>query len=171
MDLENINIYDTVSDISNLPKTTFFSSKVQTLKDKIQPILDDFQKYFVFNKLNPEYTEYQQIFANIKSNISSISSELFMLINGIESKTDEINNKLLLIDIAIKKEKDKNRQLKKQLGIVINENNGADEMIYDFKEIYNVNYLKNWALFIGIIITIILLITLFRSKSIPLDIP
>ena len=91
MDLENINIYDTVSDISNLPKTTFFSSKVQTLKDKIQPILDDFQKYFVFNKLNPEYTEYQQIFANIKSNISSISSELFMLINGIESKTDEIN--------------------------------------------------------------------------------
>ena len=152
MDLENIEISNSKLDISNLPKTHFFSSKIKTLEEKIHPILEDFKKYFVFNKLNPEYTEYQQMFDNIKNNLQTISSDLFMIINNVESKTEEINHKLLIIDLEIKKEKDKNKKLKKQMGLVYNENNGSNEMIDDFKKMYNNNYLKNWALFIGIII-------------------
>jgi hypothetical protein len=165
MDLENIEISNSKLDISNLPKTHFFSSKIKTLEEKIYPILEDFKKYFVFNKLNPEYTEYQQMFDNIKNNLQTISSDLFMVINNVESKTEEINHKLLIIDLEIKKEKDENKKLKKQMGLIYNENNGSNEMIDDFKKIYNNNYLKNWALFIGIIISIILLMTFNKSTS------
>ena len=105
------------------------------------------------------------MFDNIKNNLQTISSDLFMIINNVESKTEEINHKLLIIDLEIKKEKDKNKKLKKQMGLVYNENNGSNEMIDDFKKMYNNNYLKNWALFIGIIISIILLMTFNKSTS------
>ena len=166
MDLENITNNDSIIDISNLPSSHFFLSKIKTLQEKIPSILEDYVKYFVFYNLNPEYNEYQQMFENIKTNLQTINTDLVTIITDIEKKTENINHKLGIIDIAIKKEKDKNKNLKKKRGLVYNESNGSTEMIYDFKNIYNNNYLKNWALFLGIILSIILLSTLFTSKHI-----
>ena len=166
MDLENISNSDSVIDISNLPSSQFFLSKIKTLQEKIPSILEDYIKYFVFYNLNPEYNEYQQMFENIKTNLQTINTDLVTIITDIEKKTENINHKLGIIDIAIKKEKDKNKNLKKKMGLVYNESNGTTEMINNFKDVYNNNYLKNWALFLGIILSIILLSTLFTSKTI-----
>ena len=144
MELQQDNLTD------DLTKPQVFLSQINTLKEKLPSILDDFKKYYVFYNKNPEYSEYQQMFENIKGNLQNINSELFMTSNNIE------------------KEKIKNRQLKRRLGIIEKKYNGSDELISDYKEIYNLDYLKNFALFYGIILLGLIMDLKFRGKpSIP----
>jgi hypothetical protein len=146
--------------IDDLTKPQVFLSQLNTLKEKLPSILDDFKKYYVFYNKNPEYNEYQQIFENIKGNLQNINSELFMTTNNIEKDTESINDRLQKINALIAKEKIKNRQLKRRLGIVEKKYNGSDELISDYKEIYNLDYLTNFALFFGVI----LLCSMMSSK-------
>ena len=53
---------------------------------------------------------------------------------------------MIEIDVLIQREREKNRKLKKRLGIIEHENNAATEMISNYKEIYDMRYLRNWAL-------------------------
>ena len=69
--------------IDDLTKPQVFLSQINTLKEKLPSILDDFKKYYVFYNKNPEYNEYQQIFENIKGNLQNINSELFITTNNI----------------------------------------------------------------------------------------
>ena len=158
MELEQDNSID------DLTKPQIFLSKINTLKEKLPSILDDFKKYYVFYNKNPEFNEYQQIFENIKGNLQNVNSELFMTTNNIEKDTESINNRLQKINALIKKEKIKNSQLKKRLGIVEKKYNGSDELISDYKEIYNLEYLNNFALFYGMILLGIVMASKFSGK-------
>ena len=162
MELQQDNLTD------DLTKPQVFLSQINTLKEKLPSILDDFKKYYVFYNKNPEYSEYQQMFENIKGNLQNINSELFMTSNNIEKDTESINDRLQKINILIEKEKIKNRQLKRRLGIIEKKYNGSDELISDYKEIYNLDYLKNFALFYGLILLGLIMDLKFRGKpSIP----
>ena len=145
MELDN-NLTD------DLTKPQVFLSQINTLKEKLPPILDDFMKYYIFYNKNPEYNEYQQIFENIKGNLQKINSELFMTTNNIEKGVEIINDRLQKIDALIEKEKIKNQKLKRKLGIIEKKYNGSDELISDYKEIYNLDYLRNFALFYGVVL-------------------
>jgi DNA repair ATPase RecN len=138
--------------IDDLTKPQVFLSQINTLKEKLPSILEDFVKYYIFYNKNPEYSEYQQMFENIKGNLQKINSELFMTLNNIDKNTETINNRLQKINMLITKEKIKNKQLKRKLGIVEKKYNGSDELISDYKEIYNLDYLNNFALFFGVIL-------------------
>ena len=140
---ENMNSFEE-------PQT--FTQKLETLQSQLPSILDDFSKYYVLFNKNPEYPEYQQSFQYIKSNLNNINSNLFTLSNDVQKNTDKINETLFALDFLIKKEKEKNRQLKLKLGIVEHKNNAASELIYDYKEMYESGYLRNWALFLSIIV-------------------
>ena len=150
--------------IDDLTKPPVFLSKINNLKEKLPSILEDFVKYYVFYSKNPEYNEYQQIFENIKGNLQNINSELFITSNNIEKDTETINNRLHKINALIAKEKIKNRQLKRKLGIVEKKYNGSDELISDYKEIYNLDYLTNFALFYGVIMLTVIMASRFKSS-------
>jgi hypothetical protein len=140
-------------DITNNFKTPgIFKEKLQTLNKQLPAILDDFKKYYVFFNKNPEYPEYQTSFENIKGNMTKLSSDLFMLSNDVQSSTNELNKKLFALNVLIQEEKERNRDLKLSLGIVEHKNNAATELISDYKNIYSEEYLRNWALFISILI-------------------
>ena len=140
-------------DITNNFKTPgIFKEKLQTLNNQLPAILDDFKKYYVFFNKNPEYPEYQTSFENIKGNLSKLSSDLFMLSNEVQSSTNELIKKLFALNVLIQEEKERNRDLKLSLGIVEHKNNAATELISDYKNIYSEEYLRNWALFISILI-------------------
>jgi len=140
-------------DITNNFKTPgIFKEKLQTLNNQLPAILDDFKKYYVFFNKNPEYPEYQTSFENIKGNMTKLSSDLFMLSNDVQASTDELNKKLFALNVLIQEEKERNRDLKLSLGIVEHKNNAATELISDYKNIYSEEYLRNWALFISILI-------------------
>ena len=141
--------------MNNLTKPSVFLNQLNTETDKLPHILDDFKKYFVFYNKNPEESEYQQLFENIKGNLQKSSASLFMVTNNIEKDTDEINHKLLKLDELIEKEKMKNKVLRRNFGLVDAKYDGSSEMISDFEETYNLYYIKNFGLFLGIIITIV----------------
>lgn len=138
--------------INDFPKPNKFTENLEKLKSQLPVVLDEFKKYYVFFNKNPEYQEYQNMFQNIKSNLNNINSELFSLSNEVQSNTDKINQKLFAIDILIKKERERNRELKRKLGIVEHKNNAASEMISDYQNMYDSGYLRNWALFLGILV-------------------
>jgi hypothetical protein len=131
-----------------------FKEKLQTLNDKLPAILDDFKKYYVFFYENQENDEYKNSFENIKSNLTQIKSDLIILSNGVNSSTNELNEKLLKLDLLIKQEKKINSELKSKLGIVEDKNNAASELLHDYKYIYSEEYMRNWALFLGILIVV-----------------
>jgi hypothetical protein len=141
---ENIN--------DNFKKPEVFRRKLNTLDEKLPPILDDFKKYYVFFHKNPEYPEYQSLFENIKGNLNTTNSELFLLSNQVDVSIDKINKQLFHLNVLIQKEKYTNRKLKRELGIVDEKNNAANELISDYKNIYESAYLQNWGLFFSILI-------------------
>jgi hypothetical protein len=136
----------------NFKTPGIFKENLQTLNQQLPAILDDFKKYYVFFNKNPEYPEYQTSFENIKGNMNKLSSDLFMLSNGVAASTDELNKKLFTLNVLIQEEKERNLELKLKLGIVEHKNNAATELISDYKNIYSEGYLRNWALFISILI-------------------
>lgn len=139
-----------INDNFKTPK--IFTEQLETLNQQLPAILDDFKKYYIFFNKNPEYPEYQNAFDTIKGNMTKLSSDLFMLSNDVQSSTDELNKKLFALNVLIQKEKERNHELKLKLGIVEHKNNAATELISDYKNMYSEGYLRNWALFISIII-------------------
>ena len=143
-----------------------FTTQLETLQSQLPAILNDFTKYYVFFNKNPEYPEYEQMFNNIKSNLNQINSELFTLSNNVQVNTEDINEKLFILDALIREEKIKNRDLKVKLGIVEHKNNASVELISDYKQIYDSGYLRNWALFISILIAGTAISKIYKSSSV-----
>ena len=158
--------YTTTEIADDFPDPDQFREKLQTLDSQLSPILADFKKYYVFFNTNPEYPEYQQMFQNIKGNLTKLNSELFMLSNNVQSNTDGINKKLFELYELIKEEKRKNKILKKKLGIVEHKNSAASELISDYMNIYDIGYLRNWGLFFGIIIAVTAISRVYKPASV-----
>jgi len=133
-------------------KLNNFRGKISALEQQLPSVLEDYKKYYVFLNKNPEYPDYQQMFANIQANLTKIGSDFFTISNDVDTNIDLLNKKLICLNDLISKEKDKNTSLKKRLGIVEETSNAASELIYDYKKIYDECYLRNWALFFSIII-------------------
>ena len=133
-------------------KIQTIQTKLSTLYQQMPYILAEFKKYYVFLHKNPEYPDYQQMFANAQANLAKIGSNFFSISNEIDVDTDLLNKKLTCLNALIVKEKRKNVFLKRRLGIIENKSNASSELIYDYKQIYDEGYLRNWALIISIII-------------------
>ena len=146
-------------------KPELFIEKVETLQQQLPPVLDDFNKYFVFYNKTPDYPEYQNMFNNIKKNLNSLGSSLFMVSNDVDSNIDNINEVFKRLDILINREKKRNRELKRKLGIVESEINSSNEMISDFNEMYDTDYLRNWGLFLSTIVVGVSISKIFVSSQ------
>ena len=138
--------------MSQFEKPEVFKEKVQTLQQQLPPILDDFNKYFVLYNKTPNYPEYENMFNNIKQNLNTMGSSLFMISNDVDANIDNINKTFKTLDILITKERNKNRELKRKLGIVEKEANSSKELIDNYNEMYDTDYLRNWGLFLSAIV-------------------
>ena len=149
--------------IDNLPNPNQFTNKLDELQQKIGPILEDFKKYYVFYNKNPDYPDYQSMFNNVKGQITKVCSDLFVLENSVTANTDKINEALVALNVLIKAEKNKNRELKRKLGIAETENNAAMELIDNYKEMYDSGYLRNWGLGISILLGMAVISKVYKS--------
>ena len=162
MDLQKID-QDKISQ-NYFPDSNSFLSKIETLTAKLPAMLEDFKKYYVFYNKFPDYSEYKNMFNNIKNNLQSLNSEIFVTTNDVEKNISLLNDKLVKYDGYIDSEKNKNVLLKKKLGIVETKFDGSDEMVHNYTELYNIYYTKNFALFLGILISIYVNIRIFFKK-------
>ena len=139
-------------DFNNFTQPASFLAKLKPFQEKLPHILEDFVKYFVFYNKNPEVNEYQQIFDNIKGNLQNLNSKLFVETNNVEKMTEIINEKLLQLDKLIVREKKTNLELRRRLGIVNDSYNGSDELVHDFKDMYDLQYLTNFVTLAGVVV-------------------
>ena len=154
---------------TNFENPKNYVEQIITLKHQLPHILDDFIKYFNLYHKDPTYPDYQSTFENNKSNLSTLSSSLFMVSNDVDVNIDNINNLYKTLDILIKKERVKNRELKRKLGIVESKTNSSNEMIDDYSEIYDIGYLRNCALFLSIVTSGILISVVFKKQNVQLN--
>lgn len=155
---------DNINDNFETPEQ--YIEKLNQLNGSVNLILDEFKKIYVVSKMNPDIQEYQQQYANIISNINQIQSSLFTISNNVQANIDDISQKLKSLNLLIEKEKTTNKTLKKKLGIIEHNNNAATEMIYNYKQIYNMNYLRNWALFLSTVLCIVTIGKVYKSQTV-----
>jgi hypothetical protein len=163
MDLKEFTEYNF---INNLKKPSDYQYQLDTIKQKLLPLMDEFKKYYVFFNKSPEYPEYQPTFENIKNNIQLLNSELLSIGNNIKHDTEQINSELLNLNTKISEEKNKNGIFKKILQNMNNKYNASDEMISDYQELYNLYYLRNFSLFIGIIFSSYVIYKVYKPNII-----
>jgi hypothetical protein len=158
-----MDLQDDLQDDLIQPKN--FLSKIITFKEKLPAILDDFIKYYILFNKNLKNNEYQYLFEIIKGNLQNLKSELSVVTDNIQNNIKKINTKLQDINDLIIKEKNENKKLKKTLGIIEKTNNGSDELIIEYKEMYNLNYLSNFSLFCGIILLGVIISLKFKFRT------
>ena len=165
-DLENID-----SEITNLEnidlnkytKPSQFKDRINVLQEQLPAILNDFKNAYILYNKDPQYDEYRQTYENIKSNLNKINADLFVLSNEIETSTNDINEQLFKLNDLIEEEKKINKELKIELGIVERKSNASTEMITNFEEIYDSQYLSNWGLFFSIIVGGVIIKNIYKS--------
>jgi len=144
-----------------------FNEKINTIKSQFFSALDDFKKYYVYFNKNPEVNEFQNYYANSKGQLQTMSRELFLTTNNIHQNIEELDEQMSSISVKLEEEEKLYKKLMELLQNFDNTHNGSKILIDDSKKKYNIQYYKNVELFIGIIIIIGLLSTLFK-KNIPI---
>lgn len=158
MEIENIN--------HNFMKPEQFNEKLTQLNGSVDLLLDEFKKIYVISKMHPANQEYQQQYANMVAGLDQLQSKLFSTSNDVQVNIDNLNKSMVSLDIEIRKEREKNKELKKKLGIVENKTNAASEMINDYTQIYDERYLRNWALGLSTIICIMTIGSVFKKQGV-----
>lgn len=157
MELENENI-----DL-NLKKPEEYINKLDELSGGVNLLLDEFKKIYIIAKMHPNNEDIQDRYQDMISNINQLQAKMFSVSNDVQVNINDINQKMLSLNLMIEKERNKNKELRKKLGMVEHKNNSASEMISDYKEIYDIKYLRNWGLFLSTIICIFAISSVYKK--------
>ena len=147
---------------------TDYNSKIQTLKEQFYPILSDYKQAFVNTNKYPDLNEYQQIYASSKANLDTVLSGIFSTKTSIEYDLETLKDNLLDLDKKITYEKSLNTKLTKKYGQLTGDNNGSDVMLDDSKNLYQIQYVANVTLFIGIFLFTGVIYKVFKQT--PMDV-
>lgn len=150
----------------NFMKPEQFYEKLNELNGTITLLLDEFKKIYVLSKMYPANQEYQQQYANMIDGLNQIQSKIFSTSNDVQVNIDNLNKAMIEIDVRIKQERSRNKELKRKLGIIEHKTNTASELIYDYTQIYDESYLRNWALGISTLICIMTISSIFKKQGV-----
>jgi hypothetical protein len=156
------------NDITNekLTNPKLFNEQLIALTEKLNPIIDEFQKMYVLHKSDPNYDEYRSSFNSIKENLNSELSDLFLLNNSISSDQFDLEKFVQKLNIRIDETREQNKILGKYESNLDNSVNASVEMINDYQTLYDIQYLKNWGIFLCILISSILTLKVFKPMEI-----
>jgi hypothetical protein len=129
-----------------------FGEKITNIHDQFFSALDDYKKYYVYYNKNPEVNEFQNYYANSKSQIQNISKTLILITNGIHKSIEILDKKMSTVGVKLQTEQKLNENLMKLYNSLENTQNGSEILIDDAKESYNTQYRYNWEMFIGLFI-------------------
>jgi uncharacterized phage infection (PIP) family protein YhgE len=152
--------------VNNYAQPNALIEKLHESKDKLPFVLENFTKSFVLYNKNPEDNEYKQIFQTDKSNLDKIMHDLFLLENNVTTNINKLNSNLEKLYIEIEVLKEENKQLKKKLQLFNQHSDTTNEMIDNFKEFYEIQYLRNWAIALTILISVGIMTSIFKPTTI-----
>ena len=154
----------TLTTSSTSTSADIFDSKIKDTKSQFSSVLDDFKKYYVYYNKNPEVNEFQNYYFNSKSQIKTLSKQLYQITESINKTIQDLDNSMSQISDKIEKEKSWNLKTTKILNNILNSKNGSKIMINDVKTDYNTQFYNNLELVFGIAFMSILISLLIKNK-------
>lgn len=124
---------------------------LESIQSQLGSMLNEYKEYYILHNKEPDNEEYENYYQNASSNIERLKNNIFDIKKQIEKSNSELSNKLNTINGRINNARKKNNLLKNGLTYTEDEYNTSEEMIDDFVDIYNLMYMRNFSLFIGII--------------------
>lgn len=167
----NSNYYENIKNKSN--------EQIDGAISKIDEILKEFEKAYVQTKLYPENQENQNLVDNLILSINETQTDLNLLSNNLSQNINKLNDKINKENEKIKIMKNKNEKINSDLKNVkqlINtknkENvegnefsaNAADQIYQDYKDKYDINYLRNWGLGLSGVFCIYIISKMFNKN-------
>jgi hypothetical protein len=143
-----------------------FDEKINGIKTQFFSALDDFKKYYVYYNKNPEVNEFQNYYVNSKTQLQTMSKDLFLTTNNIDKNIEILDKKMSAISLKMEDEKQLNDKLMLLLKNLQNTKDGSSILIDDSKEAYNIQYYYNVEIIIGILIVSGILAKMFTPASI-----
>jgi hypothetical protein len=141
------------------------NEKINDLKTQFFSALDDYQKYYVYYNKNPEVDEFQNYYANSKSQLQTMSRNVLLKTNEIDRDIETLDSEMDNISIKLEHQKKLNIKLTRLLNNLQNTQNGSEILIDDAKELYNTQYRYNWEIFVGILIISGLIVKMMKTSN------
>jgi ribosome-binding ATPase YchF (GTP1/OBG family) len=141
-----------------------YNEQLESLNSQFYSLLDDFKKYYVFSNKNPEYQDYANAYARVKSDIQNINSKVFKISADAESALTKLIDDATNINDKIDSEKKTQVKLKQSLGLIQPNTNSSNLMIMNYKELYNEQYIKNITIFLGIFLLIYTILNVYLKQ-------
>jgi len=137
-----------------------YKTQLNTLNSSFSTLIDNFYNTYIIHHTNQSSTEYSQIYAQEKGQITSLNSSLFNLKNNVQSSITSLQQDNSKLNSKLEKERSSNNILKQKLGEKRGKELGALHLIVESKQSYNYQYVKNTTLFLG---DVILLYMLYKN--------
>ena len=160
----NLNSETDINNGMNHELTKQMSGKLKIIIEKLPGLLEEYKKYFIFFHKNPEIAEYQQIYVQYKSQIQNTNKELTTLGENIEQTILQINKTISKENVLLTDKKQKFNEIILGFDHYQGALSGADQMIDDFKTLYNNQYYKNVQIIYGIGIIGFVITFLMKKK-------
>jgi hypothetical protein len=129
-----------------------FREKIQTLKEQFPVILSDYKsnydRYSKDNKVQANLNAYN----TSNSQVAKCIRDMTDITVTLKAQNNEFVAIMSQLNTLIADEQKKNTILKDKLNMMKNVNNGSATLVSDYKENYNETNMRNWAMFIGILV-------------------
>jgi hypothetical protein len=148
------------------PQANKFNEKIKTIKGSFFSALDDFTKYYVFYHKNPEVDEFQNFFTNSKGQLQKLNSDMFLVTNKIQQKIKDLDLEMQEVSHKLNAEKELNGELLTLINRIRTTQDGSAIMIDDAKDEYNIQYYKNWEMFMGSVILLGICVKILKTPPV-----
>ena len=142
-----------------------FGSKIETLKKQYPGYLDNFKQYYILTKQFPNDDSYTRGYESSRTDIQNATKSLFMINNNIQVEIEKLKATTTILNKNIANEKARNVTLQKKYDDATGEVGGAKTMINDYKKIYVLQYISNVSIFLGVILSGVIISKTFRRQA------
>lgn len=137
--------------IANVKSSNYYIEKLDELNINFFMVLDELIKMYPIYKLNPDYPEYQSIYAVDMGNFETVKKEIFLLKNSIEKDNEKLNDKVRKINNEIDVLDKKNKALREKYSFSSNAILSSDGLISQKQDMYNNKKLNLIFLALGVV--------------------
>ena len=134
----------------SIKTSNYYREKLKEINIHFFIVLDEIIKMYPIYKLNPDYPEYQNVYANYMSKFEKTKQDLFLLKNSIEKDSSKINKKVILMNKTIDIMEKENKYLRENHNISSDHILSSDGLINQKQELYNEKLLNLFFLIVGV---------------------
>ena len=126
--------------------------------DDVKSILDallsqnEFINSYYQSKNNPTNDTYKNQLQNIIANVNTNIRTMFNVSTQLYNSTQSFNQQIATLRERLEDAKTTNRELKTQAGLINTKHGTSQELIHDYIDIYDVRYVRNWAIGLGAVL-------------------